>query len=93
MCMYNIAMNDELVSETRRSFASKDAMDAWLQQQVEALLVAHNARMRRRIRPATTHSRREAAMLFVKNLSVRGGQPVPTDERGIDALVSEKYDR
>ncbi len=85
-------MNDELVSETRRSFASKDAMDAWLQQQVEALLVAHNARMRRRIRPAaTTHSRREAAMLFVKNLSVRGGQPVPADERGIDALVSEKY--
>ena len=84
-------MNDELVSETRRSFASKDAMDAWLQKQVEALLVAHNARMRRRIRPAT--GRREAAMLFVKNLSVRGGQPVPADERGIDALVSEKYDK
>jgi len=93
MCMYSIAMNDELVSETRRSFASKDAMDAWLQQQVEALLVAHNARMRRRICPDATHSRREAAMLFVKNLSVRGGQPVPADERGIDALVSEKYDK
>ena len=69
--MYNIAMNDELVSETCRSFASKDAMDAWLQQQVEALLVAHNARMRRHIRPTTSHNRREAAMLFVKNLSVQ----------------------
>ena len=92
MCMYNIAMNDELVSEARRSFSSKAAMDAWLQQQVEALLVAHNARMRRRFRPATNHSRREAAMLFVKNLSVSGGQPVPADERGIDALIREKYD-
>lgn len=89
--MYNIAMNDELVSETLRSFSSKDAMDAWLQQQVETLLVAHNARMRRHIRPTSTHSRRETAMLFVKNLSVRGGQPVPADERGIDALVSKKY--
>jgi hypothetical protein len=37
--------------------------------------------------------KREAAMLFVKNLSVRGGQPVPADERGIDALVNEKYDK
>ncbi len=38
-------------------------------------------------------SRREAAMLFVQNLSVRGDQPVPADERGIDALINEKYDK
>ncbi len=38
-------------------------------------------------------SKREAAMLFVQNLSVRGGQSVPADERGIDALVNEKYDK
>ena len=31
--------------------------------------------------------------LFVQNLSVRGGKPVPVDERGIEALVSEKYDK
>lgn len=37
-------------------------------------------------------NRREAAMLFVKNLSVSGGQPVPADENGVEALVSEKYD-
>ena len=37
--------------------------------------------------------RREAAMLFVKNLSVSGGHPVPSDERGIDALITEKYDK
>lgn len=44
-------------------------------------------------RPATAQGMREAAMLFVKNLSVQGGTPVPADERGIEALVSEKYDK
>lgn len=44
-------------------------------------------------RVAANSNRREAAMLFVQNLSVRGGKSVPADERGIDALVSEKYDR
>ena len=55
-------------------------------------------RLRRRtrnIRPQvdTSQRRRDAAMLFVKNLSVSGGEPVPTDERGIDALITEKYDK
>lgn len=31
--------------------------------------------------------RREAAMLFVKNLSVQGGIPVPADEHGISIAV------
>lgn len=48
----------------------------------------------RRVRPqAVTSRQREAAMLFVKNLSVGGGHPVPADERGIDALITEKYDK
>ena len=42
--------------------------------------------MRRRTqrirRATTTPNKREAAMLFVQNLSVHGGQPVPADERG-----------
>ena len=41
--MYNITLNDELQNETRRSFASKASMDAWLQQQVEAMLMSYNA--------------------------------------------------
>ena len=44
-------------------------------------------------RPVTTQDRREAAMLFVKNLSVQGGMPVPADECGIEALIGEKYDK
>ena len=52
--------------------------------------------LKRSVRPQTVTSRqrrRDAAMLFVKNLSVGGGMPVPADERGIEALVSEKYDK
>ena len=46
-------------------------------------------RLRRRtrnIKPQADASqrRREAAMLFVKNLSVSGGESVPADERGIE---------
>lgn len=55
-------------------------------------------RLQRRSRSLTAQTdasqrRREAAMLFVKNLSVQGGIPVPADEHGIDALISEKYDK
>jgi hypothetical protein len=42
--MYNITLKDELVSKTRQLFDSETAMDAWLQQQVEELLVKFNAR-------------------------------------------------
>lgn len=54
-------------------------------------------RLRRHASPvrhtASRQSKREAAMLFVKNLSVKGGQPVPADESGVESLVSEKYDK
>lgn len=41
----------------------------------------------------TAPSEHESAMLFVQSLSVRGGLPVPADERGIEALINEKYDK
>lgn len=54
-------------------------------------------RLSRRTRPSqrtiSASQKREAAMLFVKNLSVRGGLSVPAEERGIDALINEKYDK
>ena len=35
--------------------------------------------------------RLDAALNFVKTLSVKGGQPVPADACGMDAFVNEKY--
>ena len=42
--MYNISLNDELVRQTRQSFASESLMTSWIQQQLEALLTDFNAR-------------------------------------------------
>lgn len=53
-------------------------------------------RLRHHSRPASQVSiqdKRDVAMLFVKNFSVRGNVPVPADERGIDALVDELFKR
>ena len=44
MCTYSITLNDELIKQTRSSFENEDAMDKWLQQQVEALLSDFNAK-------------------------------------------------
>ena len=44
MCMYKIALNDDLLQQTRMSFADEARMDAWLRQQVELLLREYNAR-------------------------------------------------
>ena len=38
-------------------------------------------------------SKMEDAMQFVKTLSVTGAQQVPADERGMDALIEEKYSK
>lgn len=42
-------------------------------------------------RKQMTTKKLEEAMSFVKTLSVIGDQKVPDDERGIEALVNEKY--
>ena len=63
MCMYNITLNDDLVNETRQSFASETDMAVWLRQQVEALLVAYNASQqatRQKARLAITAMRRQS---------------------------------
>ena len=48
MCMYNLSLDDELVQRTRRSFANETDMTAWLQRQVEALLIESTTRRNRR---------------------------------------------
>ena len=80
--------------ELRSSILSDlDQMDVEMLESVSRYV----KRLRRHACPvrhtAGRQSKREAAMLFVKNLSVKGGQPVPADESGVEALVSEKYDK
>ena len=39
MCSYNITLSDALVEQVRPSFADENALEVWLQQRVEALLL------------------------------------------------------
>ena len=47
---------------------------------------------RRRISVASAN-RHEAAMQYVKTLSAKSGKTVPAEERGIEALLGEKYEK
>ena len=62
MCTYNITLNDELVMETRRSFADERAMGDWIQRQMEALLAEFNAKqaIKARARQAIEAMRRQS---------------------------------
>ena len=65
MCMYNLALNDELVRRTRQSFANEADMKAWLQRQVEALLIEYNTSqqmVRRNARAAVAAMRRQSEL-------------------------------
>ena len=78
--------------ELRTSIAAElDQMSVEMLESVSRYVsrLRHRARSSRRV--SSVQDKREAAMLFVKNLSVQGGKPVPSDESGIDALVDEKY--
>ena len=39
MCSYNITLSDTLVEKVRPTFADDKALEQWLQQQIEALLL------------------------------------------------------
>lgn len=75
MCIYNITLNDELLNETRRSFASKTAMDAWLQQQVEAMLMSYNASQQ-----AIRQNARQAIAAMRKQSEQNGNAAMTLDE-------------
>lgn len=80
--------------ELRRSIiAELDQMSLEMMQSVQHYVKRLRHRSRSVKRVATAQSKHEAAMLFVKNLSVHGSISIPADERGIDALVDEKYDK
>ena len=75
MCIYNITLNDELLNETRRSFASKTAMDAWLQQQVEAMLMSYNDSQQ-----AIRQNARQAIAAMRKQSEENGNADMTLDE-------------
>ena len=63
--MYSLTLNDELVQRTRQSFANETDITAWLQRQVEALLMEYNTKqqtIRRNARAAIAAMRRQSEL-------------------------------
>jgi hypothetical protein len=80
--------------ELRTSIAAElDQMSVEMLESVSRYVSRLRRRARSSRRVSSVQDKREAAMLFVKNLSVQGGLPVPADESGIGALVEDKYDK
>lgn len=52
MCTYSIQLDDKVVSEARSSFASEEAMQVWIQQEVESLLSKFSAAQKHTIEKA-----------------------------------------
>ena len=73
--------------------ADLDKMSVEMLESVSHYVRRLSRRTRSSQRAVFASQKREAAMLFVKNLAVRGNLAVPADEHGIDALVCEKYDK
>lgn len=67
MCMYNIALRDDLLRQTRQSFADDNKMNAWLQNQVEILLINYNAQQ------AAIRQNARAAITAMRDQSERNG--------------------
>ena len=67
MCMYKLVLNDELVQRTRQSFASETDMTAWLQRQVEALLIEYNTTQQ------TVRRKARAAIASMRHISELNG--------------------
>jgi len=78
--------------ELRTSIAAElDQMSAEMLESVSRYVSRLRRRARTTRRVSSVQGRREAAMLFVKDLSVQGGMPVPADESGIENLFQSLF--
>lgn len=70
-----------------------DALWTILNQQTESVKRALAARLNQSlsVEKVVNLKKMDEALEFVKTLSIKGGNPVPADEKGIEALISEKY--
>jgi lipid A disaccharide synthetase len=54
MCSINITLNDALVEKVRPSFADNEALERWLQQQMETVLLAYYELLEKRAKARKT---------------------------------------
>ena len=67
MCMYKLALSDELVQQTRKTFADEAVMAIWLQKQVEMLMIERNKNQQ------AIRQNARAAIADMRNISEQKG--------------------
>lgn len=70
-----------------------DALWTILNQQTESVKRALAERLNQSlsVEKVVSYKKMDEALEFVKTLSIKGGNPVPADEKGIEALINDKY--
>lgn len=70
-----------------------DALWTILNQQTESVKRALAERLNQSlsVEKVVSYKKMDEALEFVRTLSIKGGSPVPADEKGIEALIGEKY--
>ena len=86
----NIAINGNIYRQAQIYAQSQQQS---LSEIVENYLVRLVSKSKTKVRGQSRSERMDAAFQFVKGLSAPGGQPVPADARGIDALLDDKYNK
>ena len=96
MCSYNITLSDTLVEKVRPSFADDNALQLWLQQQMEELLlnlyIRQEANNRARRAVAAMHQQSEnngnsEMTLEEINAEIRQARQKQTEEQAIPDAV------
>lgn len=84
MCSYNITINDTIIDKVRLSFPSEQALEQWLQQQLEAMILDYHALLEKRVRA------RKAIELMRAQSEENGNSKMTLDEINEEIRLARK---
>lgn len=84
MCSYNITLNDTIIDKVRPSFPSEQALEQWLQQQLEAMILDYHALLEKRVRA------RKAIELMRAQSEENGNSKMTLDEINEEIRLARK---
>ena len=84
MCSYNITLSETLVEKVRPSFADDNALQLWLQQQVEEILLNLSLRQETKIRA------RKAVTAMRQQSESNGNSELTLEEINAEILLARQ---
>lgn len=91
--MYQIVINDPTVYLDGETYAKENhsSLEELVNKYVASLATLIRSRKKLQEVPFTQTEEFQKALAFVKTKAAKGGNPVPADEDGLEALVEAKY--